>query len=221
MSEHVVPKPAASVIAWREHQGETQLLLVKRNAAIAFLGDTWVFPGGKIDPADHAGSEDQTARLAAKRELAEETGLHIEVDALLPFSHWTTPVGGKHRYATWFYVGMPPNPETLKVDGSEIVDACWGNASELLARHSDGELRLSAPVFVSLQLLQQTALHSMDGAGQGLPNYTRYRPRLVKVDGGQCALYEGDAGYDALRLDLSGPRHRLWMVHQGWRYERD
>ena len=220
MTAHVIPNPAASVIPVREHEGRAEVLLVKRNAAIAFLGDTWVFPGGKIDPVDQAGSEDLTARRAAARELEEETNLSIEASALLPFSHWTTPLGGQHRYATWFYLGLPPEPGSLRVDGSEIVDACWDSAESLLSRQAQGELRLSAPAFVSLQALCDWPVDALTSANAFLPEYIRFRPRLVKVDGGQCALYEGDAGYEGQCVDTPGPRHRLWMITQGWRYER-
>jgi len=34
-------------------------------------------------------------------------------------------------------------------------------------------------------------------------------------------LYPGDAGYDAQDADRPGPRHRLWALAGGWRYERD
>ncbi len=35
------------------------------------------------------------------------------------------------------------------------------------------------------------------------------------------ALYAGDAGYDSGDATLPGRRHRLWMLDEGWRYERD
>ena len=35
------------------------------------------------------------------------------------------------------------------------------------------------------------------------------------------ALWHGDAGYEAGDASLPGPRHRLIMADDAWRYERD
>ena len=217
----ITPRPAASVIAVRRNNGCTEVLLVKRNASLAFLGDTWVFPGGKIDPQDQTGSEEASARKAACRELQEETALLIEQSVLLPFSHWTTPTGGSHRYATWFYLGAVGHDDEVVVDGSEIVDHRWAPAAELLAQQARGELRLSAPTYVSLWQLDQHALRVDRLQLDSLPDFTRYRPRIAALENGCCALYEGDAGYDSTDIEVAGPRHRLWMISDGWRYERD
>ncbi len=34
------------------------------------------------------------------------------------------------------------------------------------------------------------------------------------------AMYEGDAAYGTEDVDVPGPRHRLWMLADEWRYER-
>jgi hypothetical protein len=33
-------------------------------------------------------------------------------------------------------------------------------------------------------------------------------------------LYPGDAGYEAGDVERPGPRHRLWSLPAGYRYER-
>jgi hypothetical protein len=38
--------------------------------------------------------------------------------------------------------------------------------------------------------------------------------------GEPCILYPGDAGYEAGDPARPGPRHRLWMQKERWRYER-
>jgi hypothetical protein len=40
------------------------------------------------------------------------------------------------------------------------------------------------------------------------------------ADGGVVAMWHGDAGYETGDAEALGPRHRLWMVDAGWRYER-
>ncbi|QIG81175.1 NUDIX hydrolase [Stakelama tenebrarum] len=77
--------PAATLVLMRERvQGPPELLMVERAAAMSFAGGALVFPGGRIDPGDHAlaarlgdTSEDAAARVAAIRETLEETGLAI------------------------------------------------------------------------------------------------------------------------------------------------
>lgn len=94
-SEHPVDvpaTPAATVVVFRRDPqgGQPQVLLVERAQSMAFAGGATVFPGGKIDPADHAlaqasaaGDDDAlmdiAARIAAVRETLEETGLVIGI----------------------------------------------------------------------------------------------------------------------------------------------
>lgn len=80
--------PAATVVIFRHDPqgGAAQVLMVERSAAMSFAGGAAVFPGGRIDPADHELAEryaaefepiDAAARIAAVRETLEETGLVI------------------------------------------------------------------------------------------------------------------------------------------------
>jgi len=48
----VQPKLAATVLLFRDTGAAVEVLLVRRHAAIAFMGGIWVFPGGKLEPAD-------------------------------------------------------------------------------------------------------------------------------------------------------------------------
>lgn len=74
------PIPAATLVVFRPSAaGPPELLMVERSRAMAFAGGAMVFPGGRVDPADHALAEDEegAARVAAIRETIEETGLPI------------------------------------------------------------------------------------------------------------------------------------------------
>lgn len=78
--------PAATLVVFRERDaGPPELLMVERAKTMAFAGGAWVFPGGRIDPGDHAlaaGDDDDAARIAAIRETIEEVGLAIGLDPL-------------------------------------------------------------------------------------------------------------------------------------------
>ena len=78
------PIPAATLVLFRETGGAPELLFVERAKAMVFAGGALVFPGGRIDPGDHAlaltypgDPDDIAARIAAIRETIEEVGLPI------------------------------------------------------------------------------------------------------------------------------------------------
>ena len=78
------PIPAATLVLIRDSaDGPPDLLMVERARAMAFAGGAMVFPGGRIDPGDHAlaaligAGEDGAARIAAIRETIEEAGVAV------------------------------------------------------------------------------------------------------------------------------------------------
>src|SRR5512145_1131655 len=88
-----IAHPAATVVLLRESGNGCEVLLVRRNAQLAFHGGAWVFPGGRLDRADYADDAHDTiaaARCAAVREAREEAGLVLRPDALVLVSRWIT-----------------------------------------------------------------------------------------------------------------------------------
>src|SRR6185369_8831284 len=82
-----VPVPAATLVVFRRAAGggPPELLMVERSAGMRFAAGAAVFPGGRIDPADHELADmaapahlprdEAAARIAAIRETLEEAGL--------------------------------------------------------------------------------------------------------------------------------------------------
>lgn len=219
---------AATVILVRDGTAGLETLLVRRNAALAFHGGSWVFPGGRMDPVDYPGGEQPealdhpahhvAARLAAVREAKEEAGLLVDADALVPFAHWTTPPGRNRRFSTWFFVGPAPAGDVI-IDDSEIKDHRWFAPADALASRASGEIELPAPTFVSLLRLSAAKDEAAALFEASRAPYPRYEPDNVAVAGGSISLYEGDVAYRANHLlDAPGPRHRVYMV-EPWRYE--
>ncbi len=76
---------AATVIVARDAAEGPLVFMVRRSARAAFLPDLYVFPGGRVDPADRAdaaalltgsaGAVDPVYALTAARETFEEVGL--------------------------------------------------------------------------------------------------------------------------------------------------
>lgn len=86
--------PAATVVVFRNDPagGPPQILMVTRHNSMTFAGGMAVFPGGRVDPADHdlAASvahgldpDEAAHRIAAVRETLEETGLAIGISGAI------------------------------------------------------------------------------------------------------------------------------------------
>jgi len=93
-------------------------------------------------------------------------------------------------------------------------------AADALEAQRAGEIDLPPPTFVTLTQLApySSAADVLAAAARG-PREA-FVPRLRLVPEGACTLYAGDAAYDGGDIAQPGPRHRLWIVESGWRYER-
>ena len=100
-SRTVRPRHAATLIIIRRDSAEPRVLMGRRHAGHDFMPDKWVFPGGRIDPADYTAPSatelrpDVAARvqmtapaakaralaMAAVRETFEEAGLLLAKSA--------------------------------------------------------------------------------------------------------------------------------------------
>jgi len=213
---------AATVILVRDGEAGLELLMLRRDSRIAFAGGHWVFPGGRVDHGDREGAHDEldAARRAAVRETQEEAGLSLDLEALVPFSHWTPPEIAPKRYLTWFFLADAPTG-AVTIDEHEIRDHEWMRPVDAMERRNRGDIELGPPTWITLEQLatRATAADALRAAREAEPE--RFATRIAVVEGGVVALYHGDAGYESSDAEAPGARHRLWMVAAGWRYERD
>ena len=206
--------PAATVVLLRDGPGGVEVLMLRKNRGQAF-GGMWVFPGGKVEDADgdvDRDGEAVVARRAAVREAAEETGVVLEADALVPFAHWVPPDEAPKRFSTWFFVAEWAGDD-VAIDGHEIVDHRWVTPSAAIV----DQLPMAPPTIVTLHELD--AARSFAATRRDV--LPRYATRHVLSNGTPVMLWDGDVAYDSLEPDAPGPRHRLWYPSDGpWRYER-
>jgi 8-oxo-dGTP pyrophosphatase MutT (NUDIX family) len=171
-------RKAASVIAVRAGEAGPEVLVLERSAASRFLPGYVVFPGGAADADDAAlaarwfGSDDESARACAVRELAEEAGLLLTgeglvsgadleaVHALPPaaaqlgeLARWIAPEQVPVRFDARYFVveaggGLEPTP-----DGAEAVAAWWISPRALLREWETGARRLYWPTWFTMQAL--------------------------------------------------------------------
>ena len=150
----VEPVPAASVILLRD--APLEVLMMRRHAKASFVPDAWVFPGGMVERSDRDlgdGTELGTMRVAAIRELFEESGIWLgapladattkrrallnrettfsalvqdaplDPNALVLTSRWITPIGVPKRFDNCFFLGIAGDDAVPSVDDGEDGEA--------------------------------------------------------------------------------------------------
>ena len=215
--------PAATVLLLRDTGDDAiELLYLRRNAALAFHGGAWVYPGGRIDAEDFAGAPedlDAAARRAAVREAEEEAGVYVDPESLVHFAEWTTPTIRPKRFRTWFFAA-PATTCEVAVDGGEIHAFRWMRPGEALEAHAAGEIELPGPTFVTSHWLRDQPNVEEALAALGQDPVPRYLPHTRKIEGGLVSLLPEDAAFAGGELEVPGPRHRIYMIEGAWRYER-
>ena len=221
-----VSVPAATVVLLRDGDTGLEVLLARRSSKLAFHGGAWVFPGGRIDPADYGDAPDdlpRAARFAAVREAKEEAGVDVDPDALVHLSNWTTPEGAPKRFATWFFAGSVLGGDEV-ADGSEMDKLQWFRPAEALAARDEGEIELAPPQYVTLLDLREVRHRGRRARRRSkLPTPIDYLPRFPFIEGGDAVcIYPEDVAYDDLaKMETPGPRHRLLLGREAWEYIRD
>lgn len=205
-------KPASTIMLARDNAGELEVLLLKRNKALAFAAGLWVFPGGKIEPIEleKSSTDLEAAKIAAIRETKEEADLDITQDKLIFFSHWTTPKIEPRRYATWFFFGgVDHQASDVTIDDSEIKEHVWLHPQVALDWLQEGKLAMMPPTIISLQLIRkcQSVTEAREKLLEEEPIFTL--PVLKLVEGKMVCMYEGDAGYHSSEPTSEGERHRM------------
>jgi len=148
--------PAGTVVVVRDDADALEVLLVHRNVGIAF-GDTWVFPGGQVEPADLAAAGTDlgaAARLAAARELAEETALTVLPQDLVALWRWPSQTPTGRRYSIWYFLAVAPPGADITVDGSELTGFQWIAPAEAGRLADTGRLSVPPATRAALQRLR-------------------------------------------------------------------
>lgn len=215
---------AATVILVRDAAGGLEVLLLRRDTSLAFAAGAWVFPGGRVDPADIDRADGDLTRaeeLAAIRECQEEAGLELAPGNLVRWSHWTPPdQQQRRRFSTAFFVAAAPDGDVV-IDDGEIRAHQWITPADALVAHGAGELPLSPPTYITLvQLGVHTEIdaviqHARTSAAE------HFSTRIAMDGNDVLAIYHGDVAYESGDIAIEGPQHRLVMHDGPWTYRRD
>ena len=212
----VEARPAATVMLIRDSGAGIEVLLVRRRPR-GFFGGLTVFPGGAVDPVDDSwlandvvtgNHPDQEFRVAALRELAEETGLALTIDgvasapdgrgedllstmhasgirldasALTLVSRWVTPEGAPTRYDTRFYLAPSRDTPEVRIDRDELVEHMWVAPGDALAMHADGRLEMFLPTVAHLRWLERRSTVDVAvAAAHGADGRSLVEPRRME-----------------------------------------
>ncbi len=209
-SERVVvePRAAATVMLVRDGAAGPEVFVQRRVPTMAFAPSTVVFPGGGVDPVDHAlpvstpglrelaGAMGVTVEVAAPyaaaavREVEEECGVRLSVGDLRGRGHWVTPEFEPRRYDTWILAAAMPHDQSATGTTTESDHSLWVRPRELLSRHAAGQVRMLPPTVVSVE---QLAAFSSAAA------FLADRPRIARV---LPVLVRGADGIPVLRTEL-------------------
>lgn len=212
----VEARPAATVMLIRDSRKGIEVLMVRRLPR-GFFGGLTVFPGGAVevvDASELAGDvvpgnhTDQEFRVAALRELAEETGLALTIEgvvsapngrgegllstmraagisldasALTLVSRWVTPVEAPTRYDTRFYLAIATDTPDVRIDGDELVEHLWVAPGHALVMHADGRLEMFLPTIAHLRWLERrSTVHDAVTAAEGAEGRSLVEPRPME-----------------------------------------
>jgi 8-oxo-dGTP pyrophosphatase MutT (NUDIX family) len=220
---------AATVVLLRDAPDGVEVLMIERPDRGSFAG-AWVFPGGKLEPADRRDDdepEEDVARRAGVRETAEETGLRLDPAELTTLSCWDPPPGLALRIRTWFFLASAHDDAAseLSLSPDEAVSAEWLPPAEALSRHGRGELTLYPPTWVTLHgLVDQPDAASAIAAAR-LGGIQRFETVARRGGDGPMLLWHGDAEYEhdaggEASVASEGGRHRLEIGALPWIYTR-
>jgi 8-oxo-dGTP pyrophosphatase MutT (NUDIX family) len=212
----VEARPAATAMALRETDQGIEVLMVHRPEG-GFFGGLTVFPGGALDPEDEstlaglvAPGEvaDRSYRIAALRELAEETGIalttegpvraplakgvallealleqgiQLDLEALTLVSRWVTPEYAPKRYDTRFYLARAQDAPAVRLDAEELVAHVWVRPGEALHRHAAGEWDMFLPTVSHLRWLDlRVDVEDAIASAQGADGRSLVQPRHME-----------------------------------------
>jgi 8-oxo-dGTP pyrophosphatase MutT (NUDIX family) len=201
--------PAASVILLRN--SPLEVLMIRRHSKSTFVPDAWVFPGGVVEGTDSDlgdGTELGTMRVAAARELFEESGIWlgaklehaekkrrallagettfaslvrespIDLEKLVWTSRWITPVGVPRRFDTYFFLAIAGRDAIASAENVEAVEVKWIAPSDAIEK-----LQIVFPTLKNLEAIAGfTSAEELVESRRGA-EIAATRPVLVVEDG--------------------------------------
>ncbi len=119
-------------------------------------------------PLNLSGDESLLARFSASRQLLHQNQLDfiamldnekllLDLNGLIYFSHWITPVVEPYRFDTRFFLAQAPFDQIAESDHLETTDGIWITPSTAMQRYEAGEFNIAFPTMLHVKWLSQYA----------------------------------------------------------------
>jgi 8-oxo-dGTP pyrophosphatase MutT (NUDIX family) len=233
-------RPAATVIVLREQDKPEglsprafEVLMVRRNANMAFMAGSYVFPGGRVEEADRPApgtalvparfpdlsDEDEAAyRTAAVRELEEEANVRLTPADLEPLAHWVTPQIETRRFDTRFFLARMPAGQVAKHDEGETTALEWMTPSSAVAKFERRELLLPPPTWTTLRQLEKLASIEEVFAWAHARKIVRVMPGFIEDGTTTMLTLPGDPLFPTIP-DWEVPEETRFVLEEGARWQ--
>ena len=216
--------PAATVILLRDAGDGIETLMLRRNSKLAF-GGMWVFPGGRVDPADRDERRRRLRRRAAGRGARGRGGMRARrPDRRARRGLALDPAAGHAEAVLDVVLRRRAAPEgAVTIDDGEIHEHMWVSPQGAIDQRDAGVIELAPPTWVTLHTLAQAAdtadaLARAGGRSSRSVFVTQHRQDRRRA---RRPLDRRPRVRDRRATPTPpGPRHRLVMAETTWRYER-
>ncbi len=200
------PIPASTILLVRQAGSAIEVVMGLRPNRGAF-GGMWVFPGGAVDDDDRAraNDDDEAWRLAALREMAEETGIVLATspvghwdgdglyealdvsggrlchEALIYLSNWVTPRPVRKRFDTRFYLAAGSAEHAPQVMSEEFERVGWFEVGQALRSKTSGAMPMIFPTVAHLKYLASfSTVEALEAETRLLDRIPQIEPRLFE-----------------------------------------
>ena len=232
MTQIVDARPAATVVVLRAGD-PFEFLLLRRNDKVAFMAGAYVFPGGRVDAADHpaegslltpptfadlSAAQEAAYRQAAVREVQEEANVTIAAADLAPLAHWVTPEIEIRRYDTRFFLARMPDGQQPRHDDGEMTAMAWLSPKTAIEKFERRELLLPPPTWTTIRQLEK--LGSVDEVFAWARHRTvvRVMPGFIKTDTLTMLTLPGDPLFPAIP-GWEVPEETRFVLEEGARWQ--
>jgi len=214
-----------------------EVLMVRRTLKARFMPGMWVFPGGAVDQSDEnpppafGAPPVDVWRVAALREMIEETGIWLTTDGtqehgvtedafgdvaasgetldpdrLIYFANWITPAVFPIGFDTRFFLTHVDGGTEGAIDGDELIDLAWIPPAEAIDRELHGAWDLAFPTRRTLHLLAgEASVEELTARLRSIDAVEAVQPRLVVSDTGVRLITPDEPGWDAAEASQSDP----------------
>ena len=130
----------------------------------------------------------------AVRETAEETGVKLKSDDLVPWAHWITPEPEPRRYDTRFFLAALPDGQHAQDVSGETDYAGWELPASVLAAADRGEITLMPPTrSIVLELADARSVRELLDAATGRM-IECVLPQIINTESGWTAALSQPLG---------------------------